>query len=273
MFKLVNTNNPLCRGLNINKKKSKQSFRFKTMNPQIQLPFEIFAYCSKNYKDAYDFVIDSWCLPNVNKITIYTDFDLEPTNKKVHVINMFEENKDWLVGTGRRLDVIKHYLKENEGKNKNVLFLDIDCFIVKDPSHVFNQNFDIALTRLFSNNSYTNSTATAGLWFAKLTPKFYTFISDWCALAQAYKQKGKGITKYKISYVQYSFTTIARNALNNLKYHVLPINENLYNSEHSVNSKWLANIDKSKPYILHFKGRKFRDPKLVNTVLRKAGAL
>ena len=233
--------------------------------------FEIFAYCSKNYEDAYKFVIDSWSRPeNVTKVTIYTDWDLKSNNPKVEIKNMFPESNSWIVGTGRRLDVIKDYSDRNKGQNKNVLFLDIDCFLVKDVSEIFSRPFDIAITRLFTGEGYANRTATAGLWFAKLSPGYYNFIEDWFKRAEQLKTAGYGVEDHRISYVQYSFTDIARTKTP--RYSVLPIDEKVYNSEHSDEREWYKLIRQYKPKILHYKGRRFRDQKIVSLSLSLAGA-
>lgn len=235
--------------------------------------FEIFAYCSKNYEDAYKFVINSYTKPeNVTKVTIYTDWDLKSDNPKVEIKHMFEPSDNWIVGTGRRLDVIKDYSNLNRGQVKNVLFLDIDCYLVKDVSEIFSRpDYDIAITRLFSGNRYANKTATAGLWFAKLTPGYYNFIEDWFNRAADLKAKGHGVVDHHISYVQYSFTDVARAATN--RYSVLPIDEKVYNSEHSNERDWYNLIRQYKPKILHFKGRRFRDQKIVSMSLSLAGAI
>jgi len=234
--------------------------------------FEIFAYCSKNYKDAYDFVIDSWAnLNNVTRITIYTDWDFHPNKNKVNTIQLFEKESDnWLVGTGRRLDVIRHFSDLNKNESKNILFLDIDCFISDDPSEVFSYDFDIAISRLGNNSGrYSKQTATAGLWFAKLTPGYYNFINDWLVLAERFKKQKKGVTDFKISYVQYSFTDVARKKTNNYK--ILPIDENVYNNEDSALDKWYNKIRRYKPKILHYKGRRFRDKKVIDKTFKLIG--
>lgn len=233
--------------------------------------FEIFAYCSKNYEDAYKFVINSYTKPeNVTKVTIYTDWDLKSDNPKVEIKHMFEPSSSWIVGTGRRLDVIKDYSELNRGQAKNVLFLDIDCYLVKDVSEIFRRpDYDIAITRLFSGQRYANKTATAGLWFAKLTPGYYNFIEDWFQRAAILKSNGYGVTDHRISYVQYSFTDVARTATN--RYSVLPIDEKVYNSEHSDEREWYKMIREHKPKILHYKGRRFRNKNIVDLSLSLAG--
>ena len=245
--------------------------KYKMPAPQYKIPdeIEIFAYCSKNYKDAFDFVVPSWiAIPSVKKITVYTDWDYDYKHEKVEIIHMFEPDTDWIVGTGRRLDVIKHYSDANKGSKKYVLFLDIDCYIVRDVKEVFQYSFDIAITRLKSDESHANKTATAGLWFARLSTGYYNFIEEWFKIAKELKRKKIGLRKHYISYVQYSFTKAARKITDD--YNVLAIDENIYNSEHSTLSKWYDKIKKFKPSILHFKGRRFRDIKLVNHTLSLA---
>jgi len=266
---------------NVTEDKSKQNIiaeTSKSLRPDrfvsdYECDYEIFAYCSENYKDAYDFVINSWLKPNITKITIYTDFKLKPHDKRIEIIPMFENQKseDWIVGTGRRLDIINHFSEMNYDSGKRILFLDIDCYIVKDVSHIFSKQFDIGITRLYNNESHTNNTATAGLWWARMNPQYQKFIDDWTRLARIYKNSKRGVRKHFISYVQYSFTDVARKNLNGKKYKILPIDENFYNSEHSNNTKWLAKVRKCKPYILHFKGRKFRDANLSRRILKAAG--
>jgi hypothetical protein len=240
--------------------------RISALREQQVCDFEIFAYCSKNYQDAYDFVIDSWTrLPNMKKVTLYTDWDFKPNNDKVVVKHMFDESSDWLTGTGRRLNVIKDFSELNKTQEKNVLFMDIDCYIVRDVSEIFTFDFDMGITRLDNGSSYTNKTATAGLWFCKLSPGYYNFINDWFVEAEHLKSKKIGTDNHKISYVQYSFTTIAKRQTS--RYKVLSIDEKIYNSEHSDLKKWYDLIQKFKPKILHFKGRRFRDASIVSRSL------
>ena len=246
----------------------KSSFLYEKIESNQKHKFEIFAYCSKNYEDAYNFVIDSWVkLDTVSKVTIYTDWDLQTNLNKVQVINMFDPSNDWLTGTGRRLDVIKHFSKTNRGQEKNILFLDIDCFMVQDVSEIFSKDFDIAITRLHSREHYSDNTATAGLWFARLTPGYYNFINDWFIRAQQLKTVGKGIRQHHISYVQYSFTDIAKKQ--NANYNVLPIDEKIYNSEHTELTRWYQLITQHHPKILHYKGRRFRNQKIITEVTNR----
>lgn len=240
---------------------------FDLPTPTPTLPqYEILAYCSKNYQDALEFVLDSWTsIPSVSKVNLYTDWDYISKNSKVEVNHFFfDVSYSWIEGTGRRLDVIRDYSNLNKGKSKNVLFLDIDCYIAKDVGEIFNSDFDIAISRLGNKESYTQSTATAGLWFCKLSPGYFNFIADWFNTANDFKNKKIGLKDNKVSYVQYSFTDVARR--NTKRYRVLPIDEYIYNSEHSDLDAWYKLIRKHHPKILHFKGRRFRDNEIIKKV-------
>jgi hypothetical protein len=167
--------------------------------------------------------------------------------------------------------MIKHFSEARKLNNSKVLFLDIDCFIVKDVMEVFDKKFDIAISRLNSKESHTNKTATAGLWFARMNQGYLNFMNDWLEVAMDFKNLGIGLKKYHISYVQYSFTKVAK--LKTSRYEVLPIDENIYNSEHTLLAKWMKNIKQYHPKILHYKGRRFRDEKLVEKTLRAVGTI
>jgi hypothetical protein len=232
--------------------------------------FEILAYCSETYKDGLEFVLPSWIRFNsVAKIVVYTDWKYQYNNSKVEIIPMFPKSNDWIIGSSRRLDAIKHYSEANRNNVQRLLFMDVDCYMVHDVSEVFNYHFDIAISRLNSKEKYANGTATAGLWFARLTPGYFNFIYKWFDAAEEYKQRGIGMIPHQILFDQYSFTDIAKSECKDYK--VLSINEHIYNSEHSNNSKWFQNIVKYQPKILHYKGRRFRNNQLVKYTLKLAG--
>lgn len=232
----------------------------------------LLSYCSYNYKDAFDFVIKSW-IENVSfdKIIIYTDSDqLVYDNPKVEIIKFFEPSSSWIIGTGRRLEVIEDYILKRDEQYEYLCFLDIDCYIAQDFSEVFDSisnYFDIGLTRLNFGNDYSKNTATAGVFFLRNNEESKKFIKDWIDLAEQYKKNEKMIRDHKISYVQYSFTQIAFNSFHNLtSYKILNLSEKVYNSERSDLNEWYDDIQKFNPKILHFKGNRYQNKKIVDNV-------
>jgi hypothetical protein len=138
------------------------------------MKYVIFTVCTANYKDAYDFVIDSWLKTDVSKILIYTDDpDWKSSNKRIEIIHLFKEKTDnWLKNTGRRAFATKDVL-ENKQYN-NVIFLDIDCYLLKDFEHVFWNNFDIGVVRFEDGKNIS-----AGMFFIKKNNKTKDFGQAW----------------------------------------------------------------------------------------------
>ena len=232
----------------------------------------LLSYCSGNYKDSFDFVIKSWVdNTSFDKIIIYTDTDeLVYDDPRVEIIKFFEPNSSWIVGTGRRLEVIKDYIIDKNNKYSYLCFLDIDCYITRDFSEVFDSLkncFDIGLTRLVSGNDHAKGTATAGVFFLKNNTESKKFITDWVSLAEKFKKNDTMLREHKISYVQYSFTQIAFDSFHNLtSYKILNLSEKVYNSERSDLDEWYDDIRRFKPKILHFKGNRYQNKKIVDTV-------
>ena len=147
------------------------------------ISFDIVSYCSENYEDAYNFVINSWVNNSLcNSISIYTDTDIiKSNNPKVKIIKIFDKSSDWLIGTGRRIDAVKNF-SVNNPKCPMFVFLDIDCYIVKPFTEVFQvmENFfDVAVTRMAGRNEMAHGTANAGVWMLKNNQAGFQFIDDW----------------------------------------------------------------------------------------------
>ena len=70
----------------------------------------IYTICTKNFKDAYDFAIDSW-LKNTtaDKIYVYSDYYWEPTDNRVEVIPILKSG-DWLQIVNYKVTVSKDVL-------------------------------------------------------------------------------------------------------------------------------------------------------------------
>lgn len=235
--------------------------------------FEILAYCSKNYIDAYNFTINSWTkLDTCDKVHLYTDWQFTPDNPKVEVTKFFTNcNCNWVTGCARRLDVIKDFSEKYKNSGKNIIFMDMDCYMKSDVSEVFDRDFDIAITRLYSKEKYTEGTASDSMWFAKMTPGYTEFIDAWVKLADEMKYKQDTASR-TILYTQYAFNKVARQKIMlSPTCDVLALDEHIYNSEHSDLKKWFHDIVTYHPKILHFKNGRFNDKKLIDFVFRLYG--
>ena len=225
--------------------------------------FSIFTICNHSYKDAIDFSIPSWLkLQSVDKIYIYTDFEYEYNDERVIIINSIDKTDDWLKIVGLKAMILKEFITEYNPLN--FVFIDIDCYITADISDVFDYDFDIAATRMHSKKS-----ANSGVWFCKNTDAMKQFSEEWIKLQTEYRNRGKGTVKHRQSYSQLSFSEILHKQYKSkngcLRVH--PIDGQIYNSENDNINEWYKNVKKYNPKILHFKGRRWRDKKIVKNVL------
>lgn len=234
------------------------------------MPFEIVTYCSENYKDSLDFTLPSWLTNSLaSKITIYTDSNkIKSENKKIQVIPFFPKDDDWVVNVGRKTSCIVNYLQTNH--EPNFAFLESDCYVLSDFSEIFLEDFDLAVTRMFSKELHTYATITSGVWFTHSSPKAIQILKDWNTISKQYYQHNIGINRNTIAYDQLSFTDLIRPLYAKNEANIYPLEEDIYNSEHSKLENWIIKLKKTKPKILHFKGQKFRDKRLVHTVFKYA---
>jgi len=226
--------------------------------------FSIITICTKAYEDAAWFSVPSWVrLENVEKVYIYTDFDLKYDHEKVVVVNILNNVDDWVSAVGSKSDICMHFYDHYD--HKLACFLDADCYALEDFSCVFENNFDIAATRMLKGNE----TANAGVFFFRINETTKRFFKEWNELGLKYKNLKKGVRAHCVAYEQYSLSEIVHKEYKNKSYlHVLPIDENIYNNEDSDYLVWLNRLRQQKPKILHFKRRTFRN-KFVISEMKK----
>lgn len=233
------------------------------------MSYHIVSYCSENYADAFDFVIKSWIESSADHIVVYTDTqEIRFPHPKVTLIPIFQKTDNWLVNVERKILSIDDFLKRFPDV-KQLVFMDIDCYIARPFDEIFDGDFDIAVTRLTEKTPHAANTASAAPWFGKVGPGLKRFVEDWKVLAARYKKAKKGVRVHKVSFVQYSYTDLLRRAYESGKpYKVLPKPKNIYNCEDQNNERWLETIRTCKSKIIHFKSRKFRKVKLVKKVFK-----
>lgn len=216
--------------------------------------YSIFSICTENYRDAMDFVLESWLkYDNVDNIYIYTDFNIENNiDDRVKILNTLNKTDDWLEIVGFKAIILNDFI--NKFNVNNFAFIDIDCYMIGDVSDIFNEDFDIAVTRMYNKRD-----ANSGVWFCKNNENIKMFSEKWMDLQLEYKNKNIGVRKHSSSYSQRSFSHILHAEHKNLKYlKVLPIDKK-YNYEEGKVDEWVSNVNKYNPKILHFKKRRWRN--------------
>lgn len=231
------------------------------------MSYQLVSYCSENYSDAFDFVIQSWLRTSAERIIVYTDTAaIKSPDPRVIIVPHFDPSDDWLVSVGRKIQTVCDFVYTFP-KVTNFAFMDIDCYIAKDIEPIFDHKFDIAVTRLLEKTPHVANTASAAPWYGRMSPRMLQFVTDWARQAEIYKAAKKGVRKHKVSYVQYSFTDIIRRAYQTGgPYTVFPAQKNIWNCEDQNDANWLATIREFKSYVIHFKSRKFRNPELAKQV-------
>ena len=229
--------------------------------------YSIFTMCSKNYKDAYDFVIKSWLKSKAKYIYIYTDDPgWKSNNNRIIIINFFDKiTDDWLVNTGRRVIIGKDIIKFN---NNRLVFLDIDCYLLNDIGYVFDEyDFDFAVTRLHRKNIATS----AGVYFFYNTEHNKRFFDDWFEKQNNNYKKRKGVVAYENSYAQRAFSDVLRKYYKEKTHVVIDLDVNKYNRKTGKPDQTNCTIEalkKNEVDILHFYARTWRDKKTVNKIFQ-----
>ena len=234
----------------------------------------IFSMCSKNYRDAYDFVVDTWLKTDVDKIIIYTDDkDWKSNNPRIDILQIFEPSTDWLVNTGRRSICTQHVL-DNYDYNK-LIFLDIDCYVIKNISHVFDSDFDIAVVRWFDKIELS-----AGVFFINKNSKTKSFGNDWGVWSKKMKKARLGLQAHAGSYAQIGYDKLIKSRAKKGQYNVLKLDFDQYSmkikrrSTKSRYPRFFINTKKTFENldikVLHFYNNSYREKDTVTWGLQLA---
>jgi hypothetical protein len=219
--------------------------------------YSIFTMCSKNYKDAYEFVINSWLKSSAKKIYIYTDDPgWKSKNDRVSIVNLFKETTDdWLTNTGRRAFVGKEAAASISG---DLIFLDIDCFLVKDLGYMFDKyDFDFAVTRLFN----METDVSAGMYLFRNTEKNRKFFDLWIEHQNKNWKNGIGVKQYAGSYAQRAFSDVLRSYNKNGTHKVMNLEMDRYNRKVGKPHQTTSTIEALRSdavEVLHFYARTWR---------------
>lgn len=227
------------------------------------MKYSIFSLCTKGYRDAYDFVINSW-LNNTNaeKIYIYTnDNDWRSNNKRVKILTFSNDETNWNKIVAFKTDAYIDIYRRNI---TNSVFLDIDCYVFTDIGHVFEKNFDFAVTRLYYENIAVNS----GVVFTKRTEKLVRFYKEWRNLE--YSLNKRNIPKPRTcSNNQKSFSDLIRKKNKTKQMNILDLDAQIYNRKAKPEglNVLLDQIHSGKEIkILHFVNNSYRNLEYVEVL-------
>lgn len=208
----------------------------------------MYGICTENYKDAYDFSINSWLRQDADKIIIYSDTTWETQNPRIEIKKVFSKSNQWNRNICLKAEASILALKEGYD---NICFIDMDCYLRGNLSHVFNKNFDIAVTELKRKNNIST-----GTFFVKNNTNTKLFFSKWLSIIKSiknYKSKNDGIPQDQetFSKVVYGFKDLNIIDLPKHKY-----NRKISNTKRNEKQKKDLKLDDS--LVLHFYNKSFK---------------
>lgn len=220
--------------------------------------YSIFTLCSKNYRDACDFVIDSWLRTSAKNIYIYTDDpSWKSTNDRIKIIKFFSESTDWLVNVGRKYSIVQDVMKYGD---EALMFLDADCYIVNDIGYLFDEyDFDFAVTRLHRKRIATSS----GLYLFRNIERNKAFPSDWKREQRLARQRGQGTRPYESSHSQFGFSNVMRGYHSRGTHKIIDLDPLKYQrktGKPTLVEETIRDLKQNKIEILHFYARTWRSP-------------
>ncbi len=226
--------------------------------------FDIITICTKNYRKALNFCLPSWLqFPSVRRVYVHTDFDFKWDDKRVVVRKCIDNTEDWLKVVGMKpLLLLRHMNTKVLDAGGNLAFIDIDCYMVRDVSEVFNGAFDLAVTR-FTENGVDSS---SGVLFFRASKRIQGFMKDWANHQEAFKGQGLGLKPYKSSYSQMALTYVLKR--NKYRCNILPIEEKVYNNNRADHERWRGILmpNKEKVKMLHFKGQRWDNVERITSI-------
>tara|TARA_Y100000385_G_scaffold246985_1_gene266684 strand:+ start:2053 stop:2763 length:711 start_codon:yes stop_codon:yes gene_type:complete len=227
------------------------------------MQYDIIAFCSENYRGCYEFSINSWLDTKVRKIFIYTDGweDVDQDDRVVFVNLTDNKESDWVKNVGHKITCINDYWDRVDSID-DFCFLDVDNYITRDITHIFEHNKTVGLTRI----GMRGKTVSSGNVFLKKTPSTRKFIDDWLKLQEEHKVKGK----WKNNQVAYDQSSIHNLTIEDIsgprQYSITSFSGDIYNSEDDHNPTWIEKIKHFKPYLLHFKANRWKDANLFKRI-------
>jgi UDP-N-acetylglucosamine pyrophosphorylase len=234
------------------------------------MKYSIFTICTENYRDAYEFVIDSW-LNNTKaeKIYIYTDDDKwKISNPRIELVKFLDKSTDWLKIVKTKTTVFKHFLTTYNIDNS--IFVDMDCYIKEDLGHVFENKFDVAVTRL----NQKRTAVSTGIILVKNREKMIPFLDEWNNQQEHLDSKRRKVKERTCSNNQKSFSDLIRKKNRDRKMNVLDLDVDIYNRKAKPNRiKDLVKQEKAgkKIKVLHFYNTSYRNKKYVKQVTEEIG--
>ncbi len=228
------------------------------------MQYDIVTVCTSQYRDAYEFVISSWLRSVAARIHIFTDEQFADSTDRLLFYPILK-SCDWFEGIGYKVGCCRRSLDLGVA---NLVFLDADCYLLGDIGMVFEDRFDVAVTRM----RHRKLTVSTGVFFYRASGVVADFFKLWEKTQAQYKTrdviKGKEFDRYGLKrvkvdgalYEQRAFSDLLRSPDCGLV--VASLSEAIYNRK--VNERKVAELmrdpKRGRIKVLHFYGNCYRLP-------------
>lgn len=229
------------------------------------MSYSIVTYCSASYKQALLNFLPSWLASGAHNIHIFTEQDqpLAPevlNTPGINVYPIFSLTDDKTIHYTRKAKALESFLSSNNAAG-SLVFLDVDCLIRQNLSHIFEESFDIG----FTVSPYTKITRrlgdiSSGVLFIKECGRSIVrqFVQQWNDLQNLSLNPSKD---------QSSLTKLIRQTIKKPDIQLKEFSTDIYNSFPGTNTKhdlstWYrrlqypksldGNVGKSPVCIIHF---------------------
>ena len=227
--------------------------------------YSIFTICSKNYRDAYDFVINSWLNTTTKKIYVYTDDkDWKSDNDRIEIVLFLNKEKNWNKIVKFKTKVFKEFSKK---KIPYSIFVDMDCYLLDDIGDVFKKDFDFAITRL----NTPQIAVSTGIVYIKYSNKMSLFYDEW-EIYETNLEKTRKPKERTCSNNQQTFSDLIRSSYKSKKLKIHDIDVNVYNRKAKpgrIKDLIKQKKEGKKIKVLHFYNTSYRNEDYVNQMVKE----
>lgn len=207
--------------------------------------YDICTYCGKSYLERKPF-IKSWQIyDNIRHVYVYTDCDV-PNEGKLIFRNHFSECINWVENVCRKIYAVQNLLKDTD--SENILLIDTDCLILKDPSFQFEIDGDFGVKLVPHTPRYKSS----AVLFIQNNNNGRDFVDKWVSMMEYLLQMKMGITPFMRAADEISLDVL----VGDLNWKFILGSE--FNHRVCRGSPFKNITPQNIPYILHFCGRSYR---------------
>lgn len=234
--------------------------------------FHLVTVAGKSYGDCLRRFLPTWVKNSgAETITVFSDAKIDGLPPEVEIRTDMEIGTTWIDGCMAKAEALVRLARERT-PGERCVFLDADCAVLRDLRPFAVGREDLALTRLAVDPAaYPRcaGTCSSGALAFTINDRTKSFLNLWAEVQGAYARNGHGVKSGKVAADQYALTDLARGRACGVT--IRAMDEHVWNNAPDLfDEAWLEDIAKHRAAVLHFKGGRWRDEKLVRRAIEAA---